>query len=56
MVEFPITLPQDHTLFTILDDADDRLWLHKTTAIRHRRGMALVLTHPDYAVDPRWQA
>jgi hypothetical protein len=53
MVELPITLPQDHTVFAILDEADGRLWLEKTRHIRDRRGMALVLTHPDYAVDPR---
>lgn len=53
MVELPITLPQDHTVFAILDEADGRLWTDKTGHIRRRRGMALVLTHPDYAVDPR---
>ncbi|HEY2225154.1 hypothetical protein [Actinomycetospora sp.] len=53
MVELPITLPQDHTVFAILDEPDGGLWLEKTGHIRDRRGMALVLTHPDYAVDPR---
>jgi hypothetical protein len=53
MVELPITLPQDHTLFAILDEHDGRIWAGKTGHIRDRRGMALVLTHPDYAVDPR---
>jgi hypothetical protein len=53
MVELPITLPQDHTVFAILDEPDGRIWMEKTGHIRDRRGMALVLTHPDYAVDPR---
>jgi hypothetical protein len=53
MVELPITLPQDHTVFAILDEPDGRLWTEKTGHIRDRRGMALVLTHPDYAVDHR---
>lgn len=53
MVELPITLPQDHTVFAILDEADGRVWMEKTGHIRDGRGMALVLTHPDYAVDPR---
>jgi hypothetical protein len=51
MVELPITLPQDHTLFTILQHADAGLWLRKAGHIRDRGGMVLVLTHPDYARD-----
>jgi hypothetical protein len=52
-VELPITLPQDHTLFTILQHADADLWLRKAEHIRDRGGMVLVLTHPDYARDQR---
>jgi len=52
-VELPITLPQDHTLFTILQHADAGLWLRKAGHIRDRGGMVLVLTHPDYAHDQR---
>jgi hypothetical protein len=52
-VELPITLPQDHTLFTILRHADAGLWLRKAGHIRDRGGMVLVLTHPDYARDRR---
>ncbi|HET7520464.1 MAG TPA: hypothetical protein VFK61_02875 [Candidatus Limnocylindria bacterium] len=47
MVELPITMPQDHTLFTILR-TDETVWLDKARALRDRSGMALVLTHPDY--------
>lgn len=53
MVELPITLPQDHTLFTILQHPDGDLWLRKARHIRDRGGMVLVLTHPDYAHDQR---
>lgn len=53
MVELPITMPQDHTLFAILQNADADVWLRKAELLRERQGMALVLTHPDYAVDPR---
>ena len=49
LVELPITLPQDHTLFSILGERDERLWVAKTEHIRRRGGMALALTHPDYA-------
>jgi hypothetical protein len=52
-VELPITLPQDHTLFTILRHPDAGLWLRKAGHIRDRGGMVLVLTHPDYAHDQR---
>jgi hypothetical protein len=53
LVELPITLPQDHTLFTILDRQDAELWMRKAGHVRERGGMVLVLTHPDYAHDPR---
>ncbi|MEU4243273.1 hypothetical protein [Actinoplanes sp. NPDC026619] len=53
MVELPITLPMDHTLFAILQHQDATLWLDKATHLRDRSGLALILTHPDYATDPR---
>jgi len=53
MVELPITLPQDHTLFFILRSAGPWIWLEKARHLRQRHGMALMLTHPDYARDRR---
>lgn len=52
IVELPITLAQDHTLFEILGGSDE-LWLDKARFLRDRGGMALVLTHPDYAHNER---
>jgi hypothetical protein len=52
-VELPITLPQDHTLFTILQHTYGALWIEKARHLRDRGGMALVLAHPDYAVEPQ---
>jgi hypothetical protein len=49
LVELPITVPQDHTLFEILGGLDEGLWLEKVRFLKERGGMALVLTHPDYA-------
>jgi hypothetical protein len=49
MVELPITLPQDHTMFEILGHTDGDLWTAKARDIRARGGMVLALTHPDYA-------
>jgi len=53
LVELPITLPQDHTLFEILGGLDEGLWLDKARFLRSKGGMALVLTHPDYARNQR---
>lgn len=53
MVELPITMAQDHTLFAILQNPDASTWLRKAQLLRERRGMVLVLTHPDYAHDRR---
>ena len=53
MVELPITMAQDHTLFAILQNPEASTWLQKAHLLRERRGMVLVLTHPDYAHDRR---
>jgi glycosyltransferase involved in cell wall biosynthesis len=53
LIELPITLPQDHTLFMILNRPDESVWVRKAQHIRDREGMVLALTHPDYATDPR---
>ena len=51
LVELPITVPQDHTVFEILGHQDETLWVEKIEFLRRRGGMALVLTHPDYLGD-----
>jgi hypothetical protein len=48
LVELPITLPQDHTLFVILGHHDEDAWVRKAEAVRDEGGMALLITHPDY--------
>lgn len=52
IVELPITMPQDHTLFVILGVRDGRSWIDKAEHIRSRGGMALLITHPDYVDAP----
>jgi hypothetical protein len=42
VVELPITLPQDHTVFQILQHTDGALWTGKARDIRDRGGMVLV--------------
>lgn len=52
LVELPITLAQDHTLFVILRRPDEAAWLEKADLLRARGGMALLDTHPDYLLEP----
>ncbi len=47
-VELPYTLPQDHTLFIVLDQRDIEIWKRKLDWIASRGGMALMVVHPDY--------
>ena len=47
-VELPYTLPQDSTLFLLLREQTPDIWLRKLDWIAENRGMALVITHPDY--------
>jgi len=48
LVELPITLAQDHTLFDLLQYRDESTWVEKARFLRERGGMALMLTHSDY--------
>jgi hypothetical protein len=52
LVELPITLTQDHTLFDLLGHRDESVWVEKARFLRQRGGMALVLTHSDYVDKP----
>lgn len=47
-VELPYTLPQDHALFVILQEAGIDIWRQKLDWVVEKGGMALVNTHPDY--------
>jgi len=51
LVELPLTMPHDHTLFVILGQRDEALWIEKAEALRERGGMALIVTHPDYLIE-----
>jgi hypothetical protein len=50
LVEVPLTLTMDHTVFVILR-RDASLWLEKADRVRNRGGMAMLLTHPDYMLE-----
>lgn len=47
-VELPCTLPQDFTLFVLLQETSIDIWKRKLDWIVENEGMALVNTHPDY--------
>jgi len=47
-VELPYTLPQDFTLFVLLQEKTPEIWMRKLDWIARHGGMALVDVHPDY--------
>ena len=47
-VEMPYTLPQDSTLFLVLQESSIDIWKRKLDWIVQRGGMALINIHPDY--------
>jgi hypothetical protein len=47
-LELPYTLPQDSTLFIIMQEKNISIWLNKLEWIIRNKGMALVNVHPDY--------
>jgi peptidoglycan/xylan/chitin deacetylase (PgdA/CDA1 family) len=52
LVELPITLPHDFTLFELLRAPDITLWREKAAWIAAHGGLVNVLVHPDYAQTP----
>lgn len=47
-VELPYTLPQDSTMFLVLQETSTEIWKRKLDWIVQRGGMALINVHPDY--------
>jgi peptidoglycan/xylan/chitin deacetylase (PgdA/CDA1 family) len=52
LVELPITLAQDHTLWEILRVHSIDLWRQKVDWLIAHRGLVTVLVHPDYVDSP----
>ncbi len=48
VVELPITLDQDHTLFVLLGEHSIARWVHKSRWIIEHHGLINVDVHPDY--------
>lgn len=57
LVELPYTMPQDHTLFTLLRQRDISVWLSQLEALERCHGLAQCVTHPDpgYLGEPQNQ-
>lgn len=54
-IEIPYTLPQDHCLFVILREQDNRIWKRKIDWIAQKGGLAMLNVHPDYInFENRW--
>lgn len=47
-VELPYTLPQDFTLYVLLQEKSIAIWKKKLDWIADKGGLALLITHPDY--------
>jgi hypothetical protein len=55
VVELPYTLPQDHTLFTVLNERTIDSWEYQVNRLEDAFGLIQCVTHPDpgYLGDPR---
>jgi hypothetical protein len=47
-VEMPYTLPQDFTLYILMQEENSKIWKYKLKWIAENQGMVLLNTHPDY--------
>ena len=56
LVELPVTLTQDYSLFHILNDYSIDLWKQQIELIRESHGLINVIIHPDYSTTPRERA
>ena len=50
MVELPITLVQDHTMWELLEQPGIDLWIDKSEWIREHHGLVNADVHPDYLI------
>jgi len=55
LVELPVTLTQDYSLFHILDDYSLDLWKQQIEIIVENHGLINAIVHPDYICGPREQ-
>ncbi len=53
MLELPVTVTQDYSLFHILGQYSTDLWRQQIDLIRARHGLISVIVHPDYILTER---
>lgn len=56
LVELPVTMTQDYSLFHILNDYSVQLWDQQIKMILRKNGMINVIIHPDYITRAREEA
>jgi len=53
IVELPLTMAQDYSLFHILEDYSIDLWKQQLALLRGRNGLMSHISHPDYLIERR---
>lgn len=53
VLELPVTMTQDYTLFNILNDYSTELWERQIELIMEKHGLMSVVIHPDYLTGSR---
>jgi len=53
VLELPLTMAQDYTVFHVLDDYSTRLWDEQLDLVLAQHGLASFIAHPDYLTAPR---
>jgi hypothetical protein len=53
ILEIPVTMTQDYTLFHILKDYSLNLWKDQIDCIREHNGLVSIIIHPDYIIEER---
>ena len=53
VLEIPVTMTQDYTLFNILNDFSTTLWERQIELIMEKHGLISVVIHPDYLTSER---
>lgn len=48
IIELPVTMAQDYSLFNILNDYSIGLWKKQIALIREKHGLMQMIVHPDY--------
>jgi len=55
ILELPVTMIQDYTLFNILNDYSIDIWLRQSEIVMRHNGLMSFIVHPDYVINRREQ-